>query len=90
MAAAKTTNINGERKNSNILSHFGNNFQRPSRMRNSGEKVSQESIKAMDLPKVCLSESFIFVEISFPIVCIKLAKQVLLSIPPSISLKTIC
>ena len=62
MAAAKTISINGERKKSNILNHFGSSFQRLSRMRRSGEMVSQERNRAMVLSMICF---FIFSSVSF-------------------------
>ena len=49
MAAAKTISISGDRKKSIILNHLGSSFQRPSRMSSSGEMVSQEMNRAMDL-----------------------------------------
>jgi len=54
IATAKTISINGERKKSSMRSHFGNNFQRPSRMSNNGERVSHEINKANDLNAMCL------------------------------------
>ena len=63
-AAAMTISINGDRKKSNIVNHLGSSFQRPSRMNNNGEKMSQEMNRAMDLSMMCF---FIFSSVSFHI-----------------------
>ena len=61
-AAAKTISISGDRKKNSILNHFGSSFQRPSRINNNGEKVSQEMNRAMVLSMICF---FIFSSVSF-------------------------